>query len=201
VLLLDEPLSNLDPALRERTRRELRGLIRRVGITTVIVTHEQEDAFDLGDVVAVLRDGRLEQVGTPETLYREPATAFVGEFVGRSSWLNGMVEVPGEVRVEGAAWRILGPLARTTGARVRLLVRPEALRIAPPGQGGIPVTVTDRRFAGASTFYRVVTAAGTPIEAAGAPDAARIGDPAMLLPVSDPADRDRLICCFPDEGT
>ena len=64
-------------------------LIRRVGITTVIVTHEQEEAFDLGDGVAVLRDGRLEQVGTPETLYGAPATPFVGSFIGRSSWLAG----------------------------------------------------------------------------------------------------------------
>ena len=66
VLLLDEPLSNLDPALRERTRRELRGAIRRVGITTVFVTHEQDEAFDLGDRVAVLNAGRLEQVGTAD---------------------------------------------------------------------------------------------------------------------------------------
>ena len=73
VLLLDEPLSNLDPTLRERTRREIRELIRRVGITTVLVTHEQDEAFDLGDRVAVLRSGRLEQVGTPEELYAAPA--------------------------------------------------------------------------------------------------------------------------------
>ena len=71
VLLLDEPLSNLDPTLRERTRRELRSLIRRIGITTVFVTHDQEDAFDLADEVAVLRQGRLEQLGSPEQLYAE----------------------------------------------------------------------------------------------------------------------------------
>ena len=85
VLLLDEPLSNLDPTLRERTRREIRELIHRVGITTVLVTHEQDEAFDLGDRVAVLRGGRLEQVGTPDELYGAPANAFVGGFVGRSS--------------------------------------------------------------------------------------------------------------------
>ena len=82
VLLLDEPLSNLDPSLRERTRRELQGLIHRVGITTVIVTHEQEEAFDLGDRVAVLRQGRMEQAGTPDELYNSPANAFVAGFVG-----------------------------------------------------------------------------------------------------------------------
>src|SRR2546429_2536982 len=77
VLLLDEPLSNLDPALRERTRRELRDVIRRVGITTVFVTHEQEEAFDLGDRVAVLNSGHLEQTGTPEQLYEQPVNLFV----------------------------------------------------------------------------------------------------------------------------
>ena len=94
VLLLDEPLSNLDPTLRERTRRELRELIRRVGITTVLVTHEQDEAFDLGDRVAVLRSGRLEQVGTPEELYDAPATRFVAGFVGRSSVVAGAVLGP-----------------------------------------------------------------------------------------------------------
>src|SRR4051794_5036912 len=88
VLLLDEPLSNLDPALRERTRGEIRELIQRVGITTVLVTHEQEEAFDLGDRVAVLRGGRLEQVGTPEDLYAPPANPFVADFVGRSTALH-----------------------------------------------------------------------------------------------------------------
>src|SRR5207247_3681158 len=73
VLLLDEPLSNLDPALRERTRRELRQLIKRVGITTVFVTHEQDEAFDLGDRIAALNAGRLEQVGAPDELYERPA--------------------------------------------------------------------------------------------------------------------------------
>src|SRR5215210_3457403 len=80
VLLLDEPLSNLDPSLRERTRRELRRAIQRVGITTVLVTHEQDEAFELGDRVAVMRSGRLEQVGTPDELYGAPANAFVGGF-------------------------------------------------------------------------------------------------------------------------
>src|SRR3989442_1149720 len=89
VLLLDEPLSNLDPALRERTRRELRALIKRVGITTVFVTHEQEEAFDLGDRVAVLDRGRLEQVGAPEDLYERPASLFVATFVGRANVVQG----------------------------------------------------------------------------------------------------------------
>src|SRR4051812_3746272 len=103
VLLLDEPLSNLDPTLRERTRREIRELIHRVGITTVLVTHEQDEAFELGDRVAVMRGGGLEQVGTPDELYGSPANAFVAGFVGRSSTAEVVV---------------LGPTAR--GARIAL---------------------------------------------------------------------------------
>jgi len=108
VLLLDEPLSNLDPALRERTRRELRRAIRRVGITTLLVTHEQEEAFYLGDRVAVLEGGVLHQVGTPEELYDRPATRFVATFVGRASVLPGTFEGEGEagrvrVRLDGPA--------------------------------------------------------------------------------------------------
>ena len=94
VLLLDEPLSNLDPTLRERTRHEVRDLIHRVGITTVLVTHEQDEAFELGDRVAVLRAGRLEQVGTADELYAEPANLFVGRFVGRSGLLPAAVLGP-----------------------------------------------------------------------------------------------------------
>src|SRR5215831_10371290 len=104
VLLLDEPLSNLDPSLREKTRRELKRAIRRVGITTLFVTHEQEEAFELCDRVAVLDRGRLEQVGTPEELFEKPATRFVATFIGRSSVLP-TVWTDGGARLEaGQAW-------------------------------------------------------------------------------------------------
>jgi ABC-type Fe3+/spermidine/putrescine transport system ATPase subunit len=103
VLLLDEPLSNLDPALRERTRRELRRAIRRVGITTLLVTHEQEEAFHLGDRVAVLEGGVLHQVGTPEDLYDRPATRFVATFVGRASVLPGVFAGYGQGAGRGAS--------------------------------------------------------------------------------------------------
>ena len=141
VLLLDEPLSNLDPSLRERTRHELRELIRRLGITTVLVTHEQEEAFDLGDRVAVLRQGRLEQVGTPDELYAEPANLFVGGFVGRSSVVPAMVLGPADsgdgvrVAIEGVEWHLESVGCPAAGP-AELLVRPEALRFAPEGRGG-----------------------------------------------------------------
>ncbi len=134
VLLLDEPLSNLDPTLRERTRRELRRAVERVGITTVLVTHEQEEAFHLGDRVAVLQGGRLHQVGTPEDLYERPATRFVAGFVGRASGLPGVLEPDGAVRLGAVRWsgEPAPELAGTApGEEVELVVRPESLAFRP----------------------------------------------------------------------
>ena len=160
LLLLDEPLSNLDPALRERTRRELRALIKRMGITSVFVTHEQEEAFDLGDRVAVLGSGRLEQLATADELYEHPASLFVATFVGRANVLRG----------RGA--RALGG-----GDAPVLVVRPERLRFA---DAGVPGMVRERRYAGAAAFYTIELETGDRVEALAAPDAARVGDRVYL---------------------
>ena len=156
VLLLDEPLSNLDPSLRERTRRELRAVIKRVGITTVFVTHEQEEAFDLGDRIGVLNLGRLEQVGTPDDLYERPASLFVATFVGRANVLHG------------ATARALGG----SDGQV-LVIRPEQLRFA---DGGLPGLVRERRYTGAAAYYQVETEGGDRLEVVADPGAARVGD-------------------------
>ncbi|HEU5171040.1 MAG TPA: ABC transporter ATP-binding protein, partial [Gemmatimonadales bacterium] len=190
VLLLDEPLSNLDPALRERTRRELRDVIRRVGITTLLVTHEQEEAFDLGDRVAVLRDGRLEQVGTPDELYDRPATPFVARFVGRASALAGTVLERSphgvRVRVEGAEWGVPRDAGVQDGVeagmRVLVLLRPEAVWMARPDAGALPAAVLERRFAGASALYTVRTDQGTLLEVSGASRAVVVGERVGLVP-------------------
>jgi len=160
VLLLDEPLSNLDPALRERTRRELRAVIQRVGITTVFVTHEQEEAFELGDRVAVLEQGRLEQIGTPDELYERPASLFVATFVGRANVVRGAT-------------------ARALGARdgQLVVVRPERLRF---GVAGIAALVRERRYTGAAAYYLVETESGDRLEVLAAPDAARVGERVRL---------------------
>jgi len=156
LLLLDEPLSNLDPTLRERTRRELRGLIKRVDITTLFVTHEQEEAFDLGDRIAVLQRGVVEQVGTADELYEQPASLFVATFVGRANVLRGA-------------------LARAFGGRDGqvLVVRPERLRLA---EAGVPGTVKERRYTGAAAFYLVESDAGERFEVLADPGAARVGE-------------------------
>jgi ABC-type Fe3+/spermidine/putrescine transport system ATPase subunit len=176
LLLLDEPLSNLDPDLRERTRRELLEAIRQVGITTVLVTHEQEEAFHLGDRVAVLWNGRLQQVGSPEELYLDPANRFVTRFIGRSTALAGTVEgvaeeAPGRIGVRvrlaaggGPTWEGVvtgGESAPAAGAAVELVVRPESLRLvrtagaADAPAGALAGRVVSRRYGGPITYYRV----------------------------------------------
>ena len=91
VLLLDEPLSNLDAVLRKRMRLELRELQQRLGITTIFVTHDQDEAFEMSDRVVLLNGGRVEQVGTPEELYDDPATRFAAEFIGEANLIEGVV--------------------------------------------------------------------------------------------------------------
>jgi len=164
VLLLDEPLSNLDPSLRERTRRELGDLVREIGITTILVTHEQEEAFDLADRVAVLHRGRLDQVGAPAALYETPETAFVAGFVGRASRITGTAVGRDGHRVVvdavGTRWHAIGD-AELHGP-VELQVRPEALRLALGGP--VRGTVLRHRFAGAVTYLTVGLEAGVEVE-------------------------------------
>jgi ABC-type Fe3+/spermidine/putrescine transport system ATPase subunit len=185
VLLLDEPLSNLDPTLREKTRRELKRLIRRTGITTLFVTHEQEEAFDLGDRVAVLNRGRLEQVAPPEALYESPATRFVATFIGRSSvqpatWraARGEAELPG-----GARWGATAGEPLADGSEVDLVVRPEELSLSKTEEpGSVAGKISERRFAGRVAYFEVVLAGGGSLEVLAPPDAAGIGDRVSVHP-------------------
>jgi ABC-type Fe3+/spermidine/putrescine transport system ATPase subunit len=190
VLLLDEPLSNLDPTLRERTRREIRELIHRVGITTVLVTHEQDEAFDLGDRVAVLRGGRLEQVGTPEDLYAAPANEFVAEFIGRSSSIGVTILGPTDrglrVAVEGIEWDLTdvpipGSSPPALGPAL-MVVRPEALRLMTPTPGALMGTVTARRFTGSTSLFTVITDGGASLEVTGPPRSVGAGERVGIMP-------------------
>ncbi len=174
VLLLDEPLSNLDPALRERTRRELKAAVREVGITTVLVTHEQEEAFHVGDRVAVLNGGRLEQVATAEELYRAPRSRFVATFVGRASILRGFVDEAtgdeawvalGQVEDTHVSWSGVPVQELAEGERVEIILKPESLRLVAPEAGGaLPARAVEHRFTGALTYCIVRLMGGEEIE-------------------------------------
>jgi ABC-type Fe3+/spermidine/putrescine transport system ATPase subunit len=179
VLLLDEPLSNLDPALRGRTRREIRQLIERIGITTVLVTHEQEEAFDLADRIAILNRGRLDQVGEPEVLYRRPATPFVASFIGRSTLLEGQA-ADDFVRLDPSIPPLVLPGA--PAGPVVVAVRPEGFRLLGADRGWTNGRVVERRFGGATAFYRIVLGAALELEVEGDPGAAAVGDTVGLDP-------------------
>lgn len=133
VLLFDEPLSNLDVALREQTRRELKVLQQRIGVTSLYVTHDQQEALALSDRIAVMQAGRIIQVGPPEQLYREPESAYVAEFLGGSNIIRGsrlMEMFSGETPPPGTV----------------LSVRPEHL--VPASEGGVEARVVSRQFLG-----------------------------------------------------
>src|SRR5467141_1220473 len=131
VLLLDEPLSALDAKVRARLRDEIRRVQLEVGITTLFVTHDQEEALAIADRVGVMRAGRLEQLGPPTTIYSRPATPFVAEFVGLTNRLPGVVR-SGEVEVRGTRLPLVQPDA-ADGPAVAL-VRPEAVTFASDGE-------------------------------------------------------------------
>jgi putative spermidine/putrescine transport system ATP-binding protein len=178
VLLLDEPLSNLDPGLRERTRRELRSALEKIGVTTVLVTHEQEEAFALGDRVAVLREGCLEQVGPAHQLYERPRTHFVATFVGRASTVSGTLSAPNRAALDiGGEWPVETTAPLGVGSRVLVVVRPESLSFADAGLTG---TVVQRRYTGARALFQVRV--GDVILEAEAPvRAAEVGDVVHLV--------------------
>ena len=179
VLLLDEPLSNLDPSLRERTRRELKAALTKIGITTVFVTHEQEEAFALGDRVAVLNEGRLEQVGAAPDLYERPQTQFVATFVGRASVLAGVMVGPGRARLDaGVEWTVELPQPLAAGTRVSVVVRPEALDLK---EAGLAVTVSGCRYTGARAYF-TGDAGGATVEFEAAVRAAHVGEVVHLVP-------------------
>jgi len=141
ILLLDEPLSNLDAQLRVRMREEITAIQRRMGITTVFVTHDQEEALSIADRIAVMRAGLLEQLATPGDLYARPATTFVATFLGTMNLLDGQVA---NGRVAAGPFRFGLPSGVTAGSNERVVVgvRPEDLLIQPPGGAGVAARVT-----------------------------------------------------------
>jgi len=195
LLLMDEPLSNLDAKLRVEMRAEVRALQRSLGITTLYVTHDQEEALAISDRIAVLRDGRVQQVGTPWAVYTEPANAFVAAFVGRMSLVAG-AEAP------DALWADVAPaVPPAERADLRVGVRPEDLLLEAGADGpGLAGVVVSRTFTGAAVGY-ALDCGGLRLEAQrsrpragrllepGAPIRARIAPGAAYLFASDGARR------------
>jgi len=168
MLLLDEPLSNLDPALRASTREELRSVLHRVGAPALFVTHDQDDAFAIADRVVLLSRGRVLQIAPPEALYRAPASRAVATFIGHAALLEA--ERDGNVaRVRVGDVTHAVPLANPDAAprAGAVVVRPEdvVLRASNDGGDGWPGTIEARRFAGAAYVYRVALAGGTTLDA------------------------------------
>ncbi len=165
VLLFDEPLSNLDAKLRTQMRGEIRDLQRRLGITAVYVTHDQEEAMAISDRIAVMNKGIIEQIGTAEELYRRPASVFVARFIGRSNLIEAMVTAVNADRVEltiaGQRYAVEGAGANVRpGQTVLANVRPEAIAIGAPGDG-LAGKVKSRTYLGEKMEYEVAVAGQT----------------------------------------
>ena len=186
LLLLDEPLSNLDASLRLSMRTEIRRIQRELGVTTILVTHDQIEATTMADRIVVMNAGRIEQEGTAEDLYERPATRFVATFVGRASVLPAVLEAEGEVRVGPVRWSAEPAPELTSaapGEEVDLVVRPESLSFAPAGDPqALPGRITERRYAGPVTYYQVALTAGGEVEVLAASGAATVGEEVSVVP-------------------
>ncbi|MFN2397452.1 MAG: ABC transporter ATP-binding protein [Gemmatimonadaceae bacterium] len=183
VLLLDEPLSNLDPTLRRSTREELRATLHRLGVTALFVTHDQEDAFAVADRLALIRSGRLLQVGTPEELYDRPSSRDVAEFIGRSTLVPAsmVTEDTADISIGGRARRVrvVVPVAESTPPSTSMLavLRPDSLALGrDDDRDAWPGVVTNRRFAGSLLAYHVKLAGNLEVEVYGTDRHVRDGD-------------------------
>jgi putative spermidine/putrescine transport system ATP-binding protein len=164
LVLMDEPLSNLDAKLRLEMRTEIRRIHQSLGLTTVYVTHDQEEALSMADRLVVLRDGRVQQIGTPEDLHTRPANWHVADFMGFRNLLRlRAVERNGdEVVVEGEGLKLRGTAVGdvAAGHEVVAAVRPEQLNLGPSGPNGVHATVEVVEYQGREVAVEVRTADG-----------------------------------------
>ena len=190
LLLLDEPLGALDLQLRRQMQVELKRLQKQLGITFIYITHDQEEAVNMSDRIAVMRSGRFEQIGTPEEIYDAPMTRYVAQFIGRSTILTGTVTaVNGDTAViedENGRYPADASRARLTpGEACDLCVRTERMRVSrePVPGFSLPCTVKEARYAGGSVLTYVTMAGGAEAVATGEErmaDAAQPGDTVYL---------------------
>ena len=190
LLLLDEPLGALDLQLRRQMQVELKRLQKQLGITFIYITHDQEEAVNMSDRIAVMRSGRFEQIGTPEEIYDAPMTRYVAQFIGRSTILTGTVKsVSGDTAVimdENGSYPVDATRARLVPGEVcELCVRTERMRVSrePVPGFSLPCTVKEARYAGGSVLTYVTMAGGAEAVATGEErmaDAAQPGDTVYL---------------------
>jgi putative spermidine/putrescine transport system ATP-binding protein len=194
VLLLDEPLSALDAKIRVSLRQEIRAIQRQLGITTVYVTHDQEEALSLSDRVVVMSEGRIEQIGTPFEVYNFPSTGFVASFVGTLNVLPAVVVDPGAGRlnVAGQEFRISRPVSARTGSTISLALRPEMVSLGegPAGSNLLRGTVADVSFLGSIVRIRIAIAGGVVVTLD------EFNEPTLVLPELESS----IAISFPAEG-
>jgi putative spermidine/putrescine transport system ATP-binding protein len=157
LFLLDEPLSALDAKLREAMQVELRQLQQRLGISTIVVTHDQREAMTMADIVVIMKGGEVQQVAPPIDIYRRPANAFVADFIGLSNILPAVADAPDAITLAGARFRVEAlPAGTGMGTRVMASVRPEDVHLLPASEAGentLPAEVTFVRDLGASVEF------------------------------------------------
>jgi ABC-type Fe3+/spermidine/putrescine transport system ATPase subunit len=161
VLLMDEPLGALDRKLRDQMQLEIKRIQKSLGITVIHVTHDQEEALILSDRIAIMHEGRLHQVGTPDAVYEEPETAYVASFLGESNFLAGVLEgtADGAAAVRLGTGDRIGARAGAwpPGTRVQAMVRPESIRLSPPDaatpSNRLAATIEDSEYLGQSIRY------------------------------------------------
>ena len=160
MLLLDEPLSNLDAKLREAMQFELRRIQRKLGTTTIMVTHDQAEALSISDRVVVMHAGRVQQIDAPHRLYEHPQSRFISGFVGKTNLLRATVRGAEVELAGGLRLPIGGPSTLSDGTEVTVCLRPEKLSFASDASGRLPARIEERFFLGSQWLYRVSTSLG-----------------------------------------
>jgi putative spermidine/putrescine transport system ATP-binding protein len=166
IMLLDEPFSALDKNLRLDMQIEIKGLLKNYGVTSIIVTHDQEEALSMADRIVVLNRGRVEQIGAPDALYDRPSSLFVNQFIGQANFLAGRLMAPDRVRLDaGADIALARPATVPVGAPVMVSVRPENITITEPADAGVlSATVRVTLPLGAAEVIEAVAGNGTTIK-------------------------------------
>lgn len=166
IVLLDEPFSALDKNLRLDMQIEIKSLLKGYGVTSIMVTHDQEEALSMADRIVVMNRGRIEQVGTPDALYDRPETLFVNQFIGHANFLKGMLATPDRVILKaGCEMTLATPSPLPVGASVLLSLRPENITLADPAApGALPATVRLTLPLGAADVIEAITPSGETVK-------------------------------------